>query len=184
LLILALASGAWLYARAEGISEDRGKVIQTLIAAANVLAVLALSAEAYGYFAKQKISVEGATNLRDIRLAQQLSLSLIWTAYGGAMLMIGISRRSRLLRFMALGLLGLTIIKVFLLDLAELESVYRIISFIVLGAILLIVSFLYQRYRQRAAESDAAASDAAESDAAGRAASNLSAGKEAPVITD
>jgi uncharacterized membrane protein len=53
---------------------------------------------------------------------------------------------------MALLLLGLTIFKVFLFDLSSLEKLYRIISFIVLGAILLAVSFLYQRYRQRMAE--------------------------------
>ncbi|HEX8184551.1 MAG TPA: DUF2339 domain-containing protein, partial [Blastocatellia bacterium] len=64
----------------------------------------------------------------------------------------GIVRRNRMLRMMALGLLGLTIIKVFLLDLSSLEKIYRIVSFIVLGAILLAVSFLYQRYRQRMAE--------------------------------
>ena len=42
--------------------------------------------------------------------------------------------------------------KVFLFDLSSLEKLYRIISFIVLGAILLAVSFLYQRYRLRMAE--------------------------------
>ena len=68
------------------------------------------------------------------------------------MLAVGMSRRSKLLRMMALGLLGLTIFKVFLFDLSSLEKLYRIISFIVLGAILLAVSYLYQRYRQREAE--------------------------------
>ena len=68
------------------------------------------------------------------------------------MLTIGIARRSKLLRVMALLLLGLTIFKVFLFDLSSLEKLYRIISFIVLGAILLAVSFLYQRYRQRMVE--------------------------------
>ena len=68
------------------------------------------------------------------------------------MLTVGIARRSKLLRVMALLLLGLTIFKVFLFDLSSLEKLYRIISFIVLGAILLAVSFLYQRYRQRMTE--------------------------------
>jgi uncharacterized membrane protein len=69
------------------------------------------------------------------------------------MLTVGIVTRSAALRFMALGLLGLTTVKVFLIDLAQLEN-YRIVSFIALGAILLAVSFLYQRYRQRAAAED------------------------------
>ena len=80
----------------------------------------------------------------------------MWTIYGGTLLMTGIVRRSQLLRVMALVLLGLTIAKVFLFDLAALERFYRIISFIVLGAILLAVSFLYQQ-RQRGAKTETAA---------------------------
>ena len=126
-----------------------------MIVAANLLAILALSVESYGHYAV-RISEASATDLDlgDLRLAQQLSISVIWTMYGGAMLTIGIVKRSRLLRMMALLLLGLTILKVFLLDLSSLDKIYRIISFIVLGAILLAVSFLYQRYRQRVAGMD------------------------------
>jgi uncharacterized membrane protein len=38
-------------------------------------------------------------------------------------------------------------VKVFFIDLSELERGYRIVSFIGLGAILLVVSFLYQKYK-------------------------------------
>ncbi|HKP86115.1 MAG TPA: DUF2339 domain-containing protein [Blastocatellia bacterium] len=156
LLVAALAAGVLFYSRAENIDEDeRSKLIPVMIAAANILAIIALSAESYGYYAvKINATSDAQARLEDLRLAQQLSISVIWTIYGGAMLTMGIIRRSRLLRVMALALLGLTIFKVFLIDLSLLEKLYRIISFIVLGAILLVVSFLYQRYRQRAAEMD------------------------------
>ena len=55
---------------------------------------------------------------------------------------------------MALLLLGLTILKVFFFDLSSLDKIYRIISFVVLGAILLVVSFLYQQRQPRAAKAD------------------------------
>lgn len=151
LLVAALATGIWFYSRAESVNEDeRSRIIPILVVAANLLAILALSLESYGHYAV-KINAPNVTqsDLGDLRLAQQLSISVIWTVYGGAMLTIGIVKRSRLLRMMALLLLGLTIFKVFLLDLSSLDKIYRIISFIVLGAILLAVSFLYQRYRQR-----------------------------------
>jgi hypothetical protein len=153
LLIVAMSVGIWLYSRAETVNEEeRASVIPLMVAAANLLAIIALSAEAYGYYAKSiEASGTSAADPRDLRLAQQLSLSVIWTVYGGAMLAAGIVRRNRMLRMMALGLLGLTIVKVFLIDLSSLEKIYRIVSFIVLGAILLAVSFLYQRYRQRMA---------------------------------
>jgi uncharacterized membrane protein len=46
-------------------------------------------------------------------------------------------------------LFGMTIVKVFFVDLSELERGYRVVSFIGLGAILLAVSFLYQRYKDQ-----------------------------------
>ncbi len=156
LLVLALAIGIHFYSRAESIDdEERLTILPIMIVAANLLAILALSVESYGHYAV-KINAPGVTqsDLSDLRLAQQLSISVIWTVYGGAMLTIGIVKRSPLLRMMALLLLGLTIFKVFLLDLSSLDKIYRIISFIVLGAILLAVSFLYQRYRQRVAGMD------------------------------
>lgn len=148
LLIAALALCARLYARSKDIDETERAILSPLtLVAANLLAVFALSLEAIGYFERQISG--GQSDASDLRLAQQLSLSLIWTVYGGAMLTVGIVKRSRLLRMMALLLLGLTILKVFLLDLSSLDRIYRIISFIALGGILLAVSFLYQRYRQR-----------------------------------
>ena len=54
-------------------------------------------------------------------------------------------RRSAFLRWQALVLLALTIGKVFTYDVWELEKGYRIISFIVLGVLLLGISFVYQR---------------------------------------
>lgn len=154
LLVAALGVSIRFYSRADFIDEsERLKFIPVMIAGANALAILALSAESYGYYSVKINAMAGqAERLDDLRLAQQLSISVIWTVYGGALLTIGILRRSRLLRLMALMLLGLTIFKVFLLDLSSLEKIYRIISFIVLGAILLTVSFLYQRARQRTTE--------------------------------
>ncbi len=89
-----------------------------------------------------------------ITLAVPIQLDLHWVTigwaiYGGVMLVAGIWRSNRVLRIMALGLLALTIGKVFLIDLASLDKIYRIASFVVLGAILLAVSFLYQQRQRR-----------------------------------
>ena len=48
-------------------------------------------------------------------------------------------------------LFALTIGKVFLVDMAELERVYRVLSIIGLGVMLLATSYLYQRFRERLA---------------------------------
>lgn len=156
-LIAAMVCGALFYSQAGDISErERNSMRGVLIGAANLFAIIALSAEVVGHFDRQSLAaINDSTALRDLELAKQLSLSMIWMIYGGVMLTLGIIRGNALLRWMALALLGLTIGKVFLIDLASLDRFYRIVSFIVLGAILLGVSFLYQRLRQRAAETEA-----------------------------
>ena len=61
------------------------------------------------------------------------------------LLALGFSRNSAFLRWQALLLLALSIGKVFLVDVSELSQGYRILSFLGLGALLLGVSFVYQR---------------------------------------
>ena len=55
------------------------------------------------------------------------------------------------LRYLAMALFGLTVLKVFLVDLSSLGGIYRILGFIGVGLVLLAVSFLYQRGRRGAA---------------------------------
>ncbi|MDQ3135404.1 MAG: DUF2339 domain-containing protein [Acidobacteriota bacterium] len=153
--LLALAVVARLSARDSRIDAGERQIVMTVITVAgNVLAIIALSLEAAGHFEKLMRLGAAAGERRDLRLARQLSLSIIWALYGGALLVVGLVRRQQLLRVMALILLSLTILKVFFWDLSSLDKIYRIISFIVLGAILLVVSFLYQQRQQRAARAE------------------------------
>lgn len=75
-------------------------------------------------------------------------VTLLWTMEGVTGLMLGERWRAQAVRVAGLAVLGATVIKIFLFDLAALDALSRIISFLVLGAVLLGVSFLYQK-RQR-----------------------------------
>lgn len=155
LYVLAVWYVAHLYARDDaGIDAEELRLVRpALTIAGNVFALVALSLEASGYFNSQlRNTALTSEDLRNLRLAQGLSLSVVWTLYGGAMLLYGHARKNRLLRIMALVLLTATAFKVFFLDLAVLEKFYRIVSFLVLGAILLAVSFLYQQKQRGAAK--------------------------------
>ena len=68
-----------------------------------------------------------------------------WMAYGAMLMIIGFLRRSSFVRWQALILIAATTIKVFVYDVSQLDRGYRIVSFIVLGALLLAISFVYQR---------------------------------------
>ncbi|MBI5474652.1 MAG: DUF2339 domain-containing protein [Ignavibacteriae bacterium] len=82
-----------------------------------------------------------------LRNQQQLTLSGVWLVYSIVLMIVGIWRRRRNIRMVAIGLFGLTILKIFIYDLSFLETLYRIFSFMGLGVILLGVSYLYQRYK-------------------------------------
>jgi uncharacterized membrane protein len=162
-VIASFALAAWQYGRtsralhrAESSALGGGYLL-----AAHALAVTLLSLEANDYWEQRlRFAVEaggggGERGLQTpesgrLRAVKQFVISLIWTVYGGALLFFGLWRGNRLLRVMALALLGLAIIKVFFFDLASLDKVYRIASFILLGMMLLGVSFLYQRRLARA----------------------------------
>jgi uncharacterized membrane protein len=116
-----------------------------LSVAINVYALIALSTELWDYFGKAGAGM-------DVGLAQHLSLSLLWTAYAAGLLFWGVQNKSALLRWQSLVLFGLAVAKVFVFDLSFLERAYRILSFFVLGAVLLAVSFLYQRKLARERE--------------------------------
>ncbi|HVH50371.1 MAG TPA: DUF2339 domain-containing protein, partial [Candidatus Bathyarchaeia archaeon] len=106
--------------------------------AINVYALIALSWEFWDYFGRTGAGI-------DIALAQHVALSVLWTLYATVLLFLGIQNKSALLRWQSLGLFGLVVGKVFLYDLSFLDRGYRILSFFVLGAVLLGVSFSYTR---------------------------------------
>ncbi len=85
---------------------------------------------------------------RSIQNARNLSLSVLWAIHAAILMVVGIVYRLRYARLLALGGFVVVILKVFLVDIGQLKDLYRIISFISLGAILLIVSFLFYRYKE------------------------------------
>ncbi|MDQ3908713.1 MAG: DUF2339 domain-containing protein [Acidobacteriota bacterium] len=157
---VAFVAAVWYvahsYAGAEGIDvRERRTALTALAVVGNLFAVAALSLEASGYFRKQPDALARAGGAaRDLRLARQLSLSLVWAVYGGATLAYGHARQNKPLRLLALALLAATTLKVFFYDLAGLERFYRIVSFVALGVVLLAVSFLYQQRQRRAREDE------------------------------
>ena len=79
-------------------------------------------------------------------LSHQLGYSLGWLVYSIGLLLSGIRWKVVRARQAALLLVLLTCCKIFLLDLARLEQLYRVASFIGLAIVLMLVSYLYQRF--------------------------------------
>ncbi|HEY1595948.1 MAG TPA: DUF2339 domain-containing protein [Thermoleophilaceae bacterium] len=79
----------------------------------------------------------------------QVWLSAMWAMVGVIALVVGLRKDVRGVRVGALALLLVAVGKVFLYDLATLTSVYRVVSFVGLGLLLLAGAFAWQRMRPR-----------------------------------
>jgi uncharacterized membrane protein len=77
--------------------------------------------------------------------AEQYTYSVVWLAYGVALLLFGIWQRSQPARLASAAITLLTIGKVFVVDMSDLTGVYRALSFIGLGLVLVGIGWLYQR---------------------------------------
>ena len=84
-----------------------------------------------------------------VRQQGQVLLSGLWALVGLCGLVVGLTRDLRPLRLAALGLLLVAVAKVFTFDLASLDSIYRVASFVALGVLLLVAAFVWQRVRPR-----------------------------------
>ncbi|PYL65453.1 MAG: hypothetical protein DMF20_08660, partial [Verrucomicrobia bacterium] len=78
--------------------------------------------------------------------ARDMSYSIAWALFALLMLIVGIRKQIAPVRFASLGLLGVTVVKLFFHDLSQLDQLYRIIAFVVVAIIAMVASFLYQRF--------------------------------------
>ena len=77
--------------------------------------------------------------------AEQYTYSIAWLAFGVALLGIGIAVNSQRARLASAVVIALTIVKAFLIDMSTLTGVYRALSFMCLGLVLVAIGWLYQR---------------------------------------
>jgi uncharacterized membrane protein len=138
LMAIALLFVARLYPK---VDEKPGDIIDALKVTSSLLLWFAVSWDIVKYY-----ELSGSQNARN------LFLSLWWIVYAMILMIVGSVGRAPIFRKVAIGLFGLSILKVFLFDVSALDTAYRIISFIALGVILLGVSFTYQRNKEKIAE--------------------------------
>jgi uncharacterized membrane protein len=144
-MIACFAAALWAArSYAEEVGDTERVEVGVFAVAINIYALIALSSEFWDYFGRVRLGDPFNANL-DAALEQHLALTILWTVYATALIGIGVQKKSALLRWQGLALIGLVVAKVFLYDLSFLDRAYRILSFFVLGAVLLGVSFLYQR---------------------------------------
>ena len=132
---------------ADGVEPEEGRTMPAtaLRLVANALTVTLLTSEIGAYwhvFDTRQVSRSASS---DMHFAREVMLSITWAVYATILIVVGLFRRYAPIRYFAMTLFAVTIVKVFAIDLAELDRIYRVLSIIGLGITLLLTSFLYQK---------------------------------------
>ena len=150
--VAVLGAVAWYAGKRE--DDAARNVAAVTVVALNVLALIALTREVADFYSRQMATLRPAlpgqwnsfyTTLHRVEIERDFTYSALWMAYGAMLMVVGFLRRSAFVRWQALILIAVTIVKVFVYDVSQLDRGYRIVSFIVLGVLLLAISFVYQR---------------------------------------
>lgn len=84
----------------------------------------------------------------------KLALSILWGLYSLVLIYLGIVKGKKHLRIMAIVIIVITLLKLFSYDIAHLNTISKILVFIILGVLLLIASFLYNKFRDKISEDE------------------------------
>lgn len=85
--------------------------------------------------------------LSGLKSGYKLGLSILWGSYSLILIAIGIWKNKKYIRIGAIVLFGITLLKLFLYDITHLNTISKTIVFVALGVLLLIISFLYNKYK-------------------------------------
>lgn len=82
------------------------------------------------------------------KIAYKLGLTSLWGIYSFILIAYGIFRKNQVMRISAISLFGITLFKLVTYDTWDLSTGYKVVAYMLLGVILLVVAFLYQKFKQ------------------------------------
>ena len=154
LFVVATLSVATWISRASGGEREPLESVMRPVLTATALALLfgVMSGETHAMFEQQAslaVMAGNAAAAQHARLAGGLAISVLWSGFAIALLASGLMLRNRPLFWTSYGLFALAGLKVVFVDLAELHTLYRILSFLALGVLLMLGAYLNLRFSAR-----------------------------------
>jgi uncharacterized membrane protein len=110
-----------------------------LPAHANTIVILVTGLALWAFVSRWVVLTSGAHFL----------LTASWAALAAALFGLGFVLRERVHRWLGLAILGFAVARVFLSDVWKLETIYRILSFMALGIVLLVLGFVYNKCQEK-----------------------------------
>jgi uncharacterized membrane protein len=151
LAVIAALAAAALLARRDPRAADRGASVMCSVVGLVLLFAL-LSGETSAAFEQSARLAHRQGDLAahaQALLRGRFALSLLWTVFATALLAGGLGLRSRPLFYAGYALFAVTAVKVVVFDTATLHTLYRMLSFLALGLLLLAGAYLNLRFRER-----------------------------------
>lgn len=139
--IFCLFGAAWLFRPPRTTPFDRSSPT-LLYSLGAILTFLLLNIEIADYFSVGPTLTFSFTG----NFARDMTYSIAWALYAFALLLIGMRKHTGWVRYSGVALLVVTLAKLFLHDLSSLNQLYRIGAFIGVAIILIVASFVYQRF--------------------------------------
>lgn len=107
-----------------------------------LLVFLLMNLEIADYYAEGPVLVFQFSG----NFARDMTYSIAWACFAFGLLVIGIRKSLAPARYASMGLLGCTLLKLFFHDLASLKQLYRVAALVVVAIVLILASYLYQRF--------------------------------------
>jgi uncharacterized membrane protein len=85
---------------------------------------------------------------KSLNISNKATVTILWSLCAFVQMWLGMRLKYKTLRIISLSLLGLVLCKLFLYDLNAVSQGAKIVAFVVLGVVLLVLSFLYQKLKK------------------------------------
>ena len=132
-IVAAFYLAAWVAPRSGRRDQERA----ALLVGASLVTLAVLSTEIVSFWTLRGTAADD--------VAREMMLSASWVMYAALLVLVGMRTKYAPIRYFAMALFGVSLLKIFLIDLATVGGIYRVIGFLVVGVVLVLVSFLYQR---------------------------------------
>lgn len=93
-------------------------------------------------------------DLSGVSDSYKLWVSILWGIYAVMLIALGIWKKKKHLRIAAIVLFSITLVKLFVYDIAHLNTLSKTVVFVTLGILMLVVSYLYNRFKQLISDDD------------------------------
>jgi hypothetical protein len=86
-------------------------------------------------------------DLAGIEGSDRLALSILWGTYALGLIVYGLMKDLKQVRIVAIAIFGVTLVKLFLYDMSEMSTIAKTLVMVILGALLLVASFIYNKFK-------------------------------------